>query len=270
VKGRIEKIYTSTRIGSSLDHDLSYEFLHVRLEGGEDAVVIQMVRASQPGGAMPPRIPLKDLKLVEEALLIFMEGVRKKSGDVTSLEQAFFTMGVPGIKSHEEEHAVFRAEPAGSKQASRPSPESEGILISSGPRKGFYDPKAAAAAAAEARAASGEGKPSPEEPPPKVMVFTLAHPPTVEEVVKELQADMKRLVVVARKEIAAKVQAYLDGVMAGNKELTKKPGEFEAVVVPRKGGKSTLKMKMGAPLAHGILEIVANPSRVLWIPPEEK
>ena len=268
MKGRIEKVYSSTRIGSSLDSDLNYEFLHVRLEGGQDAVVIQMVRASQPGGSMPPRIPLKDLKQVEEALLIFMEGVRKKSGDVTSLEQAFFTMPVPGIRPPTEEHAVFRSEPAGNPKAGgyTPSPESAGILISSGPRKAYYDPKAAAAAAA----AGGAKAPPPAEIPPKVMVFTLAQPPTVEEVVKELQADMKRLVVVARKEIAPKVQAYLDGVMAGNKELTQRPGEFEAVVVQRKGGKSTLKMKMGAPLAHGILEIVANPTKVLWIPPEEK
>lgn len=264
MKGRIEKIHSSTRVGSSLDSELVYEFLHVRLEGGEDAVVIQMAHASQPGSAMAPRIPLRDLKEVEEALLIFMESVRQKSGDVTSLERAFFTMGVSPRRAAEEEHAVFRADPTGAKPLAAPVSDVGQILISSGPRKGYYDPKAAAAAAG----APAAGKPQ-EEPPPKVIAFTLAHPPTVEEIVKELQADMKRLVVVARKEMAAKVQAYLDGVMAGNKELTKRPGEFEAVVVPRKGGKATLKQKMGAPLAHGILEIVANPTKVLWIPSEE-
>ncbi len=266
VKGRIEKIHSSTRVGSSLDSELVYEFLHVRLEGGEDAVVIQMAHSAQPGSAMAPRIPLRDLKEVEEALLIFMESVRKKSGDVTSLERAFFTMGVSTARRVEEEHAVFRADPTGAKPLAAPTSDVGQMLISAGPRKGYYDPKAAAAAAGAGAASTGKPQ---EEPPPKVMAFTLAHPPTVEEIVKELQADMKRLVVVARKEMAAKVQAYLDGVMAGNKELTKRPGEFEAVVVPRKGGKATLKQKMGASLAHGILEVVANPTKVLWIPSEE-
>jgi len=269
LKRRIEKVHSSTRIGSSLGPDMVYEFLHVRLEGGEDAVVMQMVSQSQPGVAIPPRIPLKDLKEVEEGLLIFMEGVRKKTGDVTSLERAFFTLG--GAPTKEEEHAVFRSDPGGDKPAGRSPTTSNEILISSGPRKGYYDPnKAASVAAAGAGAAAG-GRSSPPhtEPPPKVMAFTLAQPPTVEEIVRELQVDMKRLVIVARKEIAPKVQAYVDGVMAGNKELTKKPGEFEAVVVERKGGKATLKHKMGAALAHGILEIVANPTKVLWIPSDE-
>jgi len=268
VKRRIEKIHSSTRIGSNLDANVLYEFLHVRLEGGEDAVVIQMVSANQPAVAMPPRIPMRDLKEVEEGLLIFMEAVRKKSGDVTSLERAFFTMGAPG--GRDEEHAVFRSEPQ-MPAGSRPPTTQNEILISSGPRKGYYDPKAAAAAAAAtgAGAAAGVRTPPSNEPVPKVIAFTLAHPPTVDDIVRELQADMKRLVVVTRKEMATKVQAYLDGVMAGNKELTKRPGEFEAVVVERKGGKATLKHKMGAALANGILEIVANPTKVLWIPSDE-
>jgi hypothetical protein len=271
MKRRIEKVHSSQRIGSTVDPDALYEFLHVRLEGGEDAVVIQMVSASQPAIALPARIPIKDLKDVEEALLVFMEGVRKKAGDVTSLERAFFTLGVPSMSRAEEEHAVFRDDPSGPKSGARPPTTTSEILISSGPRKGYYDPNKAAAASAAATGAgavAGSRGPQLEEPPPKVIAFTLAHPPTVEDLIKELQADMKRLVVVARKEMAAKVQAYLDGVMAGNQELTKRPGEFEAVVVPRKGGKATLKHKMGAALAHGIVEIVANPTKVLWIPSE--
>jgi len=265
VKRRIEKVHSSTRIGSNVDSDVIYEFLHVRLEGGENAVVLQMVSSQQPGMAVPPRIPMRDLKEVEEALLIFMEAVRKKSGDVTSLERAYFTM--PSRPKAEEEHAVFRADPAGGKPLAPPASDYGQILISSGPRKGYLDPKAAAASGAGAGA--GAHHTPADEPPPKVMSFTLSKPPTVEEIIRELQADMKRLVVVARKEMAGKVQAYLDAVMAGNEELTKKPGEFEAVVVPRRGGKQTLKMKMQAPLAQGIVEIVANPTKVLWISTDE-
>jgi hypothetical protein len=269
VKPRIEKIHSSTRIGSNLDPDLLFEFQHVRLEGGEDAVVIQMVTLSQPGVVMPARIPLKDLKEVEEALLIFMEGVRKKSGDETSLERAFFTLGVPGVPAREEEHAVFRSDPPGTKPSAVPQSDLGQILISSGPRKGYYDPKAASKAGAGPAAAGGPASKPAEGAPPKVISFTLAHPPTVEDIIRELQADMKRLVVVARKEMAGKVQAYFDAVIAGNQEVTKRPGEFEAVVVPRKGGKATLKHKMGAPLANGIVEVVSNPTKVLWIPGEE-
>src|SRR6185503_9668751 len=170
VKRRIEKVHSSTRIGSSLGPDTVYEFLHVRLEGGEDAVVMQMVSQSQPGVAIPPRIPIKDLKEVEEGLLIFMEGVRKKTGDVTSLERAFFTMGLPPA-AKEEEHAVFRSDPGGDKPAGRSPTTSNEILISSGPRKGYYDPnKAASVAAAGAGAAAGGRSSAPHtEPPPKVM-----------------------------------------------------------------------------------------------------
>jgi hypothetical protein len=166
VKRRIEKIHSSTRIGSNLDPDVIYEFLHVRLEGGDDAVVIQMVSAAQPGVAVPPRIPMRDLKEVEEALLIFMEAVRKKSGDVTHLERALFTMGVP--QPREEEHAVFRSDPAGSKPLEAPASDLGQILISSGPRKGYYDPKSAtSAAAAGAGAAAGVSHSKPAEEPPQ-------------------------------------------------------------------------------------------------------
>ena len=269
MKRRIEKIHSSTRVGSLVDPDILYEFQHVRLEGGEDAVVVQMLSQMQPGVAVPARIPMRDLKEVEENLLIFMEAVRKKSGDVTSLERAFFTLGV--APRAEEEHAVFRSDPGSTSKP--PTTTSGEILISSGPRKGYYDPKAAPPGAAPASvaatgagaAAGGRATKRPDEPPPKVISFTLSHPPTIEQIVTELQADMRRLVVVARKEMAAKVQAYLDGVMAGNEELTKKAHDFEAVVVPRKGGKATLKHKMGAALAHGIIEVVANPTKVLWI-----
>src|SRR5688572_12330147 len=154
MKRAIEKVHSSQRIGSNIDPDILYEFLHVRLQGGEDAVVIQMVSASQPAIALPARIPIKDLKEVEEALLIFMEGVRKKAGDVTSLERAFFTLGVPSMSRTEEEHAVFRDDPAGPKSGARPPTTTSEILISSGPRKGYYDPNKAAAASA---AATGAG-----------------------------------------------------------------------------------------------------------------
>src|SRR5262245_4493621 len=198
VKRRIEKVHSSTRIASNVDSDVIYEFLHVRLEGGENAVVLQMVSTQQPGMAVPARIPMRDLKEVEEALLIFMEAVRKKGGDVTSLERAYFTMPAP--PKREEEHAVFRADPKGGKPLPPPSSDLGDILISAGPRKGYLDPKAASAAASGAGAAAGAHHKPADEPPPKVMSFTLSKPPTVEEIIRELQADMKRLVVVARKE----------------------------------------------------------------------
>jgi len=274
---RVEKVHNRQRIGSSLDPDLFYEFLHVRMEGGEDIVVVQMVRGSAPGSALPARIPLKDLKDVEEELILFMDGVRRRTGD-SAMTRAFFTMGG---KPPEEEHAVFRDTPAGSpKTASRPVAEVGGIAISAGPRKMGYDPRMVAAAAGSERApapspspsstpsmpAAGSGPPSPVSY--KILGFSLSQPPTVEIVVREIQEDMKRLLVVARRELEDRVKKYLDGVMGGNRALAERPAEFEAIVIQRKGGKGSLKHKMGAALAQGIVEVVANPSKVLWIPPE--
>jgi len=269
---RVEKVHNRQRIGSSLDPDLFYEFLHVRMEGGEDIVVVQMVRGSAPGSALPARIPLKDLKDVEEELILFMDGVRRRTGDST-MTRAFFTMGG---KPPEEEHAVFRDTPAGSpKASSRPVAEVGGIAISAGPRKMGYDPRMVAAAAGSERApastpsmpAAGSGGP-PQPVTYFILGFSLSQPPTVEIVVREIQSDMKRLVVVARRELEDRVKKYLDGVMGGNRALAERPAEFEAIVIQRKGGKGTLKHKMGAALAQGIVEVVANPSKVLWIPPE--
>ncbi|HTF57676.1 MAG TPA: hypothetical protein VK661_10625 [Planctomycetota bacterium] len=269
---RVEKVHNRQRIGSSLDPDLFYEFLHVRMEGGEDIVVIQMVRGSAPGSALPARIPLKDLKDVEEELILFMDGVRRRTGDST-MTRAFFTMGG---KAPEEEHAVFRPPPKGTPQtASRPVAEVGGMVISAGPRKMGYDPRLVAAAAGSERApASTPSMPAAVPPGPsgpvtyKILGFSLTQPPTVEVIVREIQSDMKRLVVVARRELEDRVKKYLDGVMGGNRELSERPAEFEAIVIQRKGGKGTLKHKMGAALAQGIVEVVSNPTKVLWIPPE--
>ncbi|HEY3225475.1 MAG TPA: hypothetical protein VGK61_00605 [Planctomycetota bacterium] len=271
---RVEKIHNRQRIGSSLDPDLFYEFLHVRMEGGEDIVVIQMVRGSAPGSALPARIPLKDLKDVEEELILFMDGVRRRTGDST-MTRAYFTMGG---KPPEEEHAVFRPGPAAPAASGPAVAEVGGLAISAGPRKMGFDPRMVAAAAGSERGpASTPSMPAPSRGGPagppgpvtyKILGFTLSQPPTVEVVVREIQADMKRLVVVARRELEERVKKYLDGVIGGNRELSERPAEFEAIVIPRKGGKGTLKHKMGAALAQGIVEVVANPSKVLWIPPE--
>jgi hypothetical protein len=78
---------------------------------------------------------------------------------------------------------------------------------------------------------------------------------------------MKRLVVVAQGD-GGEGQAYLDGVMAGEPGIDEEGGQFEAVVVPRRG-QADAQDEDGAALAQGIVEIVANPTKVLWISAEE-
>jgi hypothetical protein len=288
--GHVVKVHSSQRIASAHGADIFYEILHVKLEGGQDAVMIQMVRASNPNVALTPQIHVKDLRQVEEDFLIFMDRVRAKTGDSTTFSRTFFTI------EPEVEPAVFRDDPSG---AAVPADLSGAILnLAPGPKKSSFAlgadgevlaaptkpgekpkpkpkhiaaPAPAPAAPAPLRPATPAPAPAaPPRPTYKIVSFTLGEPPTKDGILKELISDTGQLVVVARKELGARIKGYLESVAGGDAIAGGKPDEFHAIVIERPAGRTNLKAKMSGPLVRGIQEILANPNKVLWIPPAEK
>src|SRR5882672_9746941 len=97
----LARIYSSERIASSHGPDIFYEIVHAHAKHeptspeGTDVVILRMVQGDRPAEAMAPEIHVKDLMEVEERFLVFMDRVRKKSGDTTQMH--VFQSGVSPV-----------------------------------------------------------------------------------------------------------------------------------------------------------------------------
>lgn len=322
----IARVYSSERVSSSHGPDIFYEFVHAHVKHdpaqavGADVVIIRMVQGDRGDLGIVPEIHVQDLMEVEERFMLFMDRVRKKSGDTATLplqhpgSQVSPVPGVPVLPAQMPPMQMppvqvvlpmmpqMAAAPAPAPTpapapvpvpAAAPAPEPEPMgryapgaprkkvgglpegMMSMGPKKSSF---ALGPGGQVVGKAPGEGSSTWRAPGDtgseggmtgyEILPFTLQKPPDLDQVMRLLANDPQRLVVVARMELTDKIKTYLDNVIKGDGTLAQKPGAFSAIVVTRQGGKMNFKQKMQGPVALALQQIVANPTKVLWVPPE--
>jgi len=157
-----------------------------------------------------------------------------------------------------------RKKPTGAPDAATPA------AVAMGPKKASFGigPGGQILGGRGEEAAATEEQQGPTMSSYEILPFTLQRPPELDQVMRILSGDPQRLVVVARTELTDKIKIYLDNVIKGDGALAQKSGAFSAIVVHRQGGRMNFKQKMMGPVALAIQQIVSNPTKVLWVPPE--
>ncbi len=297
----ISRVYSSERVSSSHGPDIFYEFVHAHVKPdpkgmvGADVVILRMVQGDGGDNAFAPEIHVADLGEVQERFQTFMDRVRKKTGDTSVINMprpGSQVSPVPGVVVTEPAPAAAHTPmaPHPTYPAQTPpvaAPEFPGRFAPGTPRKkptnapdGGPPPTTSAPMPSMGPKKSSftlgsgapvEGAAEPQAPAMsgyEIVTFTLQKPPELDGVLKIISEDPAKLIVVARMELHDKIRIYLENVLKGDGSLAQKPGAFSAVVVQRQGGKMNFKQKMSGPVASAITQIVANPTKVLWVPPE--
>lgn len=283
---RIVRILASVRIPSGHGPDLDYEIVHamVASEGegaaAHESVILRFAEGQEALNDVAPEILSSDLPALHAEWTRFVTDVlrrRAQAGDKdaqTAYEKMQRQTAPPsraaahGVVS--EESPVVISASGGrfgvrTKMTETPKPETAAI-VSMGPRR----------ASARVVELSGSGAPPPPPPPepPKPVIpsqveivdFGLSNPPTVEGLMRLLQAKPEHLIVVAPLAVAKRVEDFIRDTRSG--AIKGRPTTFSPIVIHR-GGKLSpaAQKKLQTEIAGGIPVLIGDMNSALWILP---